>query len=175
MPHQPRLDQIIGHHLRAGREAGLDPRLRFQTASRPPSSPAARGDHHRRVRRVRATGDGGDHHGAVLHVRMAASFGARVALPRRRCVGRCTPSSAWRRQAAAAARARTISLTSPSAHAVLRPARAGQARLDRGQVELQRVRVHRLRRTRRRGTAPVPWCTPRRAARAGSGRPVKRR
>ena len=36
----PAASQIAGHHLRAGRQAGLDPRLDLQAPSRPPSSPA---------------------------------------------------------------------------------------------------------------------------------------
>ena len=38
---QPRLREILAHHLGAGRERCLDPRLRLQPASRAPSAPPA--------------------------------------------------------------------------------------------------------------------------------------
>ena len=60
--------QVARHHLRARREAGLHPRLHAQAARRRLAGDDAGAQHHRRVRRVGAARDGGDHHGAVLQL-----------------------------------------------------------------------------------------------------------
>ena len=69
---EPRLREIIGHHLRARRERGLDPGLHPQAALDRVLGEQPRGDHHRRVRRIGAGGDGGDHHVAVAEVEIPA-------------------------------------------------------------------------------------------------------
>ncbi len=54
-------------------------------------------------------------------------------------------------------------------HAVLRALGPGEARLDRREVELERVGEGRLLRAARRATGPAPWRRPRRARSARAG------
>ena len=62
---QTRLLQILGDDLGARREARLDPRFDLQAAFNGLFRDEPSSDHHGRVRRVRATGDGGNHDGTV--------------------------------------------------------------------------------------------------------------
>ena len=57
---------VLGHDLRPGREARLDPGLAAEAALDRLLRQQAGSDHHLRVRRVRARGDRGDHDSAVL-------------------------------------------------------------------------------------------------------------
>ena len=57
-------------------------------------------------------------------------------------------------------------------HAVLRPLRAGERRLDRAEIELERVGEDRVGRVGCRATGPAPWRRPRPARRAPSCAPV---
>ena len=57
--------QIIGHHAAARGETGLHVRLDFQPALDRFAGQQTGGDHHVGIARVGATGDRGDHHGAV--------------------------------------------------------------------------------------------------------------
>ena len=63
---QPGLAQVLGHDLRAGRQAGLHPRLARQALLDRLLRQQARADHHAWIRRVGAAGDGGDHDRSML-------------------------------------------------------------------------------------------------------------
>jgi hypothetical protein len=60
--------QIVGDHLRPGRQGGLDPRLDRHAQGMGLARHQTRGDQHRGVGGVGAGGDGGDHHVAVAEV-----------------------------------------------------------------------------------------------------------
>src|SRR5471030_1551504 len=60
--------QVLGHHFRAGRQRGLDVRRDDQAGFDGFLGQQAGGQHHARVRRVGARGDGGDQHVAVFHM-----------------------------------------------------------------------------------------------------------
>src|SRR5208282_5790852 len=59
---------VVGDHARARRERGLDPRRNGEAFFDGFLRKQAGGDHHRWVRRVRATGDGGNNDGAMIEV-----------------------------------------------------------------------------------------------------------
>ncbi len=63
---QARGVEILGHDFRTGCQAALHPRLARETALDRLLGDEARPDHDARIRRVRAAGDGGDHHRAVI-------------------------------------------------------------------------------------------------------------
>ena len=89
--------------LRAGRERRLDPRLALQPALDRVLREQPGGDHHLRVRRVRARGDRGDHDGAVVELVVGARDG-RALVPGRRPrwrPARCRAPAPARRRAAA--------------------------------------------------------------------------
>ena len=65
---EARLIEVLGHHARARRQAGLDPRLRLQPGLDRLLRQETRGHHDRWVRRVRATRDRGDDDGSVAEV-----------------------------------------------------------------------------------------------------------
>ena len=69
---QPGAVQVLGDDLGAGGERGLDPRLDVQAPLDRVAGENARPDHHRRVRGVRAAGDGGDHDVAVVQLELLA-------------------------------------------------------------------------------------------------------
>src|SRR2546430_14672591 len=69
---QPCGEQVIGHHFRTGRKAGLDPRLDVQTALDSFLCQQASAQHKRGVRCVGAAGDGGNDHGAARKVKRVA-------------------------------------------------------------------------------------------------------
>ncbi len=58
--------EIVANDFGSGRERSFHPGRDSQALFRPPFSRAAGRDHHRRIRSVGATGDGGDHHAAVV-------------------------------------------------------------------------------------------------------------
>ena len=62
---RPDFVEILGDHLRAGRQRGLHPRLRLQPLGVRLARHQAGGHQHRRVRRVGARGDRRDHHVAM--------------------------------------------------------------------------------------------------------------
>ena len=70
--HEAGLGQIVGHDLRAGREAGLHPRPGPEPVLHGPLRHQACGDHDGRVGRVGAARDRGDHDGAVLQLAVHA-------------------------------------------------------------------------------------------------------
>ena len=87
--HEPRLLQVVGHHLRAGSEARLHPRLRLEPLLDGLLGDEARGDHHRRVRRVGATRDGGNDDRSVMQLAVhALELQVHVRAGRRRGHGR---------------------------------------------------------------------------------------
>ena len=57
--------EVVGHDARAGRERGLHPRLRVEPGLDRLAREQPRGEHHARVRGVRAARDRGDHDAAV--------------------------------------------------------------------------------------------------------------
>ena len=161
--------EVLGHHLGAGRQAGLDPRLRVQAALDRLAGQQARRQHHRRIGRVGAAGDGGDHHVAVPDLDRAAG---RLRRGREARVDGGEPG----RRALGLARAvdprldRLASLLDLAAqkghqrlaprrlrlrerHAVLRPLGPGQRRNHVAEIELEGGREARL---RRRAVAEQP-------------------
>ena len=68
--HEAGVVQIIGHDFRSRRETRLHPGLGLQPLLDRLLGEQTGRDHHRRIRGVGATGDGGDHHGAVLNGRL---------------------------------------------------------------------------------------------------------
>ena len=78
---QPGLVVVLGHDLRAGREARLHPRLAREAALDRLLREQAGADHHLRVRRVRAGRDRGDHDAAVLELVVRRRRRARVVRP----------------------------------------------------------------------------------------------
>ncbi len=69
---QAGLVEILGHHLRAGRQRGLHPRLHREALRHRLAGEQAGADHHARVRGVGARRDRGDHHVAVAEIVVAA-------------------------------------------------------------------------------------------------------
>ena len=69
---QARLVQIFRHHLRAGRQRGLDPRLDGEPFLRRLAREEPRADHDVRVRGVGAGGDRGDDDVAMAEIMVAA-------------------------------------------------------------------------------------------------------
>src|SRR5690606_23627684 len=70
--HQAAALEVVGDHLGTGREAGLDPRARLQTAATRIAREQAGRHQHRRVRRIGTAGDRGDDDRAVLEVEVLA-------------------------------------------------------------------------------------------------------
>ena len=126
---QARLLQVLGHHLRArapgwsSRSGGtFSPRATALRASRPAP------EHHRRVRGVGAARDGGDHHRAVAELAPCSPSQLDAApCARRSSAARPKPRSLTGAVSACAERR----LHLRERHAVLRPLRPGEARLDR--------------------------------------------
>ena len=80
---------VVGDDLRARREGGLHPRLGLEALLHGVAGEQARGEHDRRVRRVRARGDRGDRDRAVVERELLRRRRARPA-------SASTPSSgAW--------------------------------------------------------------------------------
>ena len=165
---QPGAVVVLGHDLRAGREARLDPGLAAQAALDRLLRQQARTDHHLRVRGVRARRDRGDHHSAVLERvvgsgdRDALAAGAddgdrsRVGNRLRRPAGCLLGRRIARRErvrdglvvapvlhrvahAERAERVEERGLGVREGNAVLRAARAGERRLDGREVELEHL------------------------------------
>ena len=65
---QAGLGEIIGDDFRAGRQRRLHPRPRVQAALDRVACQQSGADEHRRIRRVGAAGDRGDHHRSVVNV-----------------------------------------------------------------------------------------------------------
>ena len=88
---QPGLLVVVGHDLRARRERRLHPRLALQAALERVPREQAGGDHHLRVRRVRARRDRRDHDRAVVELVVGAADRRAVVLgrARRSRPGRC--------------------------------------------------------------------------------------
>ncbi len=137
---EPGLAQVFGDDLGARRQAGLDPRLDRQAFLHRFLGDQARRHHHRRVGGVGAARDGRDDHGAVPQLARGRSHrGGRG--------GRGTTGRTGRGHRLQLLEERALHVAEP--HPVLRPARTGQAGLDRAEIELQRVGVDRIRRVRR--------------------------
>ena len=117
--------QVLGDHPRAGREAGLDPRLRLQAALDGLARQQPGGDHHGGVRGVGARRDRGDHHGAVIDLHVGFEHGRRGGRVGRnqRAAGQAHRVRITREGIAEAGRG------GGQRDAVLRPARAREARL----------------------------------------------
>ena len=135
--------EIVGDDLAARGEAGLDPRLAVEAERAGLARDEAGGDQHRRVGGVGAAGDRGDHHVAVADLDnpspSTATRGSFMLL-----VGRFEFGV-------------ELLVDVGQAHAVLRALGAGEARLDRRHVELERVGEQGIGRARRRATCPAPW------------------
>ena len=121
---QPGLVEIVGHHLRARRERGLDPGLHAQAALQRLLGQQSRRHHHERIRGIGAGGDGGDHHVAVAEVEILAldrhpltRFGGLAVFLVERL----------------GERGRRLG----ERHAVLRPLRPGDRRLDVSKIEME--------------------------------------
>ena len=125
---QARGVEIVGHHLAARRQRGLHPGLRPQAAGARLARQQPGRDHHIRVRRVGAGGDGGDHHVAMAQIVIrAGDRHAQVRLVTRH---------------AHHAGHEVLGETGGDArqqHPVLRPLRPGHRRFDRAHVQRQRV------------------------------------
>src|ERR1700736_5956581 len=65
--HYVRGPEIIGYHLGSWSETRLHPRLGHQSLLDRVAGEQSRGEHHARIRRVRAAGNGGDHHRSVTN------------------------------------------------------------------------------------------------------------
>ena len=155
---QAGLVEILGDHLRAGRERGLHPRLDREALGHRLAGEQAGADHHARVRGVGAGGDRGDHHVAVAEIVVAALD--RVTAPARAGLGevlverRRRDRRMQREHVLAAAvgalvelllhRHREARLDVLERDAVLRPLRAGERRLDLRQLELEHVGEDRI-------------------------------
>ena len=130
---RPGLAQIIGHHAAAGGKAGLHVRRHAQPALDRLLGQQSGGQHHVGIAGIGATGDGGDHHGAV-----ADGARARAGRSPRRCAQvplLREPKPRWPGGACNACW--NVRFTSRQRHAVLRTLWAGQAGLDRAQIESQ--------------------------------------
>ena len=147
----PACSRYCGHGLRPGRQARLHPRLHAEAALDRLLGQQSGADHHARVRRVRAARDGRDHDGPVIE-----------ALDARLRRGRPTARRAFSRSAIVfASAASNDAAACAERHAVLRPPRPGQARLDRSELDLDPSRRSRPRPRPASGTAPAPSRTPR--------------
>ena len=122
--------EVAGHGAAAGGEAGLDPRRGGQALLHRLLGEEAGPDHHRRVGGVGAAGDGGDRHRAGLERERLAVHGhvhglvVRAGAVGDQSVGEVLPELAGH---------------GAELHPVLRAPRAGEARHDGGQVELERL------------------------------------
>ena len=158
---------VLAHHLRAGREGGLDPRPPLEPPLDRLLREQAGRDHHGRVRRVRAGRDRGDHDRAVLERVVLALDGDALLLDRRRPCGRLFRvvghAVAGRRvtrgervgdllvvrpvhevDAEGAERLHERLLRTRERDAVLRPARPRERRLDVVEIQLHDLRVLRV-------------------------------
>ncbi len=129
---QAGLVEVLGHHLAAGRQRGLHPGLRVEAERAGLLRHQPGRDQHRRVRGVGAGRDRGDHDVAVADAR---SWCRRP----RPCGRRRWPARPGLGELGVEGAGGV-----PERHPVLRPLRPGERRLDRRQVELQRVGEHRL-------------------------------
>ena len=123
---QPRLRQIFGDHLRAGRERSLHPRLGLEALGGGFAGEQPRRHHHARIGRVGARSNGGDHHVAVTEVVGAA--GHRHAFADFRALAELFVE-----------RLDEGGLRLLEQHAVLRALRTRERRLDRTELELEQV------------------------------------
>src|SRR5258705_217431 len=103
------------------------------------ASQQARAQHYRRVRGIRAARDRRDHHRAVPDLVLAAELDRRGLL---QLLGRQAEAALLHGRAERGAEGL---LHLRERHAVLRTLRSRQARLDRGEIELERVAELRIR------------------------------
>ena len=160
---------ILGHDLRARSERRLHPRLSLEAALDRVLREQSRGDHHARVRRVRAARDRGDHDCAVLELELLAVVRDALRLwvlgDRNRC-GVCVPPAVAGRVRRRIARRERLRhrfvarvpvvdaerlervdkrpLRLGERHSILRATRPCERRDDRREVELYDLRVLRL-------------------------------
>ena len=130
---------VVGHHAAARGQAGLHVRLDGKPALDGLLRDQAGGEHDVRVARVRATGDGGDDHGPVADGGAAAVVGHGCRAGQVLLAQSETPLFDRGLQ-----RLPEGPLDVGQRHAVLRPLRPGQRRLDRAQVELEHLGVDRI-------------------------------
>ena len=159
-----------------GRQARLDPRLHFQAALHGVAREQPRADHHARIRRVGAAGDRRDDDRAVdrdppCPAQRSRQLPPLPPPPGAGCGGvlpRLRPRAGFRLALREHHLERLLELDLRLAqrHAVLRTLRAGKARLDGREIQLERRGVDRIRRSSPCGRAPAPSRTPRPASRA---------
>ena len=106
--------------------------------------------------------DRGDHDGAVVDLDVGLEHRGRRRAPSAGDQSRARPARTGFGSRGNASR--KLAGAPPSGDAVLRAARAGQARLDGVEVELEQLAERRRRRRRRCGTGPAPGSTPRPAS-----------
>ena len=185
---QPGLLVVLGHDLRAGREARLHPRLAREAALDGLLGEQAGADHHGRVRGVRAGRDRRDHDGAVVDLdRLAVDRRARPPCAARavgrqrgrvarvhRLLARLVDAAVALVDAERRQRRRERVARLAQRDPVLRAPRPRERRLDRRRGRARRPgSTSAARRGRARGRSPCS--TPRRARPASSLRPVRRR
>ncbi len=146
-PHQAGVDEVIGDRLGAGSEARFDPRLRFEAALGRFLRDEAGGDEDGWVRRVCATGDGGDDDGAVSRWQLAAGSWQRSSRTRlSQFCFRCRLRVLFLDlQIGERVEERFFDVL--QGDAILRPTRSSERRLDLAEIEFRRVRVDRIGRT----------------------------
>ena len=146
---EARLLEIVRDDFAAGRKARLHPRLARDAAFHGLLRDEPGADHHGRVRRVRARGDRGDHHGAIgqfgLRARGHGRAAAFVREARRRDFGALS-ARAIARDLPAFERLREARLHVGERHAILRPARPREIRHDGAEVEFERIAEDRIER-----------------------------
>ncbi len=123
---QPGLGQILGDDLGAGSQRGLHPRRRRETLLHGFLRHQACGHQHAGIAGVGATGDGGEHHAAVVHRRAGG-----------RSVGRGLGSLLEQRWQLFLERSGGVA----QRHAVLRTLGPGDAGLNAGEIHVQHVAV----------------------------------
>ena len=160
--HETRLVVVVGDDERARRERRLHPGRNRQAARDRVPGEETRRDHHRRVRRVRARRDRGDHDCTVGEIERST-----VGQHDRRA------SASWSvapSPADAGQRLREPAFAARERDAILRPGRTRERRLDRREVELDGLVVL------RHGVGVVPETLLLRvvstSAMRSSGRPV---
>ena len=178
---RPARREVVGDDARARREARLDVRGRAQAARDRVAREQAGGDHHRRVRRVGARRDRGDHDVAVVH---GLAVARSRAAGRRRVKLAGTPASGTRscgrrgpaRLGSTAPRSSSTSVDEGRRRIAVAAEQAlllGVALDERHEIAAARRRAGSAASRRRPGRAPRWRRTPATCSRASRGRPAR--